>query len=292
VGLQPVLLRSGEGETIFDQPKRTIRVLADREEVALTWFRYEPGEEGPSPHVHKRHTDAFYVLEGELEVGLGPGVKRFEAMPGTLAAAPPNVVHTFRNASDAPTTFLNIHAPSMGFVEMLRAARDGGEEDAAQFDQFEPPADGGRGLSDAVLRAPGEGDSISLGQSKAIFKAEDSDVDGFFSLMETLIAPGFPGPVLHRHERMVDSFYVLDGRLSLQLGDQRAEAGPGDFALMPPTAAHTFANPGEEGVRVLNLMAPGGFEQYLKDVARAAVDHEADADLMAEIAARYDFVPA
>jgi hypothetical protein len=33
-----VLVRPGEGETVFDQPERTIRILADRDELALTWL--------------------------------------------------------------------------------------------------------------------------------------------------------------------------------------------------------------------------------------------------------------
>jgi quercetin dioxygenase-like cupin family protein len=292
MGSPPTLLRHGEGETIFDQSERTIRVLADREELTLSWFRYEAGEEGPSPHVHKRHADAFYVLEGQLEVGLGPRVERFTATPGTLAAAPPNVVHTFRNSSDSTTVFLNIHAPSMGFADMLRAARDGRDEDAAHFDQFDPPADGGRALTDAVFRGPGEGDSITLGASEAVFKAEGADADGLFSLTETVVGPAFPGPVPHRHRGTVDSFYVLDGGLSLRLGDRHAEAGRGDFALFPPGAVHTFANPGGESVRMLNLMAPAGVEQYLKEVARAASGGPPDPELMAEIASRYDFTPA
>jgi quercetin dioxygenase-like cupin family protein len=65
------LLQPGGGETIFDGPERTIRILADREELALTLFRFQAGQEGPEPHVRRRHTDAFYVLEGELELGLG-----------------------------------------------------------------------------------------------------------------------------------------------------------------------------------------------------------------------------
>jgi mannose-6-phosphate isomerase-like protein (cupin superfamily) len=266
-------------------------VLADRDELTLSWFRYEPGEEGPSPHIHKKHTDAFYVLEGALEVGLGPQVEPLTATAGTLAAAPPNVVHTFRNSSDATTVFLNIHAPSMGFAEMLRAARDGRDEDANRFDQFDPPPDGGRSLSDAVFRGPGEGDSIAIGPSAALFKAEGSDADGFFSLTESVLAPGFPGPVLHWHREMVDSFYVLEGRLSLRRGDDSFQAEPGAFALVPPRAIHTFANPGEEEARVLNLMAPGGFEQYLKEVARASSGGPLNAGLMAEIASRYDFTP-
>ena len=121
---QAVLLQSDEGETIFDRPERTIRILADRDELALTWFRYEPGQEGPEPHVHRRHTDAFYVLQGELELGLGPDVTRMTGAAGTLAAAPPNVVHTFRNASSATVVFLNIHAPNMGFTEAQNTFQD------------------------------------------------------------------------------------------------------------------------------------------------------------------------
>ncbi len=287
-----VFARRGEGETITDRPGRTIRILAEHNELTLTWFRLEPGEEGPDPHVHRRHTDAFYVLEGELEVGLGRDVRRVAAAPGTLAAAPPSVVHTFRNASAAATVFLNIHAPSMGFGDMLRASRDGGSADVAHFDQFEPPVDGGRPLSDAVFRGPGEGEAITFGGSSTLFKAEGSDPDGLFSLSEAVLAPGFPGPVPHRHRGLVNSFYMLQGTLSLRLGDEQVEAGPGDCALVPPGTVHTFANPGRESARMLNLMAPGGFEQYLKAVAAAASAGAPGTELTAELASRYGFIPA
>ena len=240
---------------IFDQPERTVRILADLDDLALTWFRYEPGEEGPAPHVHKRHTDAFYVLEGELELGLGPEVTRVTGMAGTLAAAPPNVVHTFRNASDATVVFLNIHAPNIGFSEMLRAARDGRDEEAEAFDQFEPPADGGRPLSDAAFRGPGEGETITMGESSAIVKAEGSDVDGFFSLAEVTLVPGSRGPVLHRDRALVAGFYVLDGTVALQFGDEQVGAGPDAFALVSAGNA-MFANPSAEDARVLNIIAP------------------------------------
>ena len=287
---RPLLLGPGEGETITDRPERTLRILADRDELTLTWFRYEPGEKGPDPHVHRRHTDAFYVLEGELEFGLGPDVQPVRGPAGTLAAAPPDVVHTFRNTSDATAVFLNVHAPSMGFGDMLRARRDGRKEDIERFDQFEPPPDGGRPFADAIVRGPGEGDSLAMGSSSAVFKAEGSDGDGTFSLSETMVGPGFPGPLPHRHRELVDSFYVLEGTLTVQLIDERVQAGPGSFALVPPGNVHTFANPTDRIVRMLNLMAPGGFEQYLKDAHAASA--VSDPAAMAEIASRYDFEPA
>src|ERR671934_3162706 len=93
-----VLLAPGEGETAVDRAERTLRILVETEQVIVTWFRYEPGEEGPEPHVHHHHTDAFYVLEGEVEVSLGPELETVRATPGSFAGAPPDVAHTFRNA--------------------------------------------------------------------------------------------------------------------------------------------------------------------------------------------------
>ena len=63
-GQRPLLVPPGEGEAVTDRPERTIRILGELEELIVSWFRYEPGEHGPDPHVHHHHNDAFYVLEG------------------------------------------------------------------------------------------------------------------------------------------------------------------------------------------------------------------------------------
>src|SRR2546430_12563528 len=112
---RPLLLAPGEGEVVTDRPERTLRILADLDDLIVTWFRYESGEEGPDPHVHHHHTDAFYVLEGELELRLGPERQTVRAPAGTFAAAPPNVVHTFPQARGATTPLLNPPAPSHRF---------------------------------------------------------------------------------------------------------------------------------------------------------------------------------
>lgn len=252
---RPALLQPGEGETIFDRPARTIRVLADREELALLWFRYEPGEEGPEPHVHRQHTDAFYVLEGELEFRLGPELERVTGTAGALAAAPPNVVHTFRNAGAATAVFLNVHAPNTGFVDMLRARRD--RRAVTEFDQFDPPADGGRPLSDAVFRGAGTGRWVALGGTNVVSKAEATETDGFFTFAETALAPGSRGSALHGNDA-VAAVYVVEGTVSVELGDERVDAGAGAFVLVPPGLAHTLANRTGETALVLELLAPGG----------------------------------
>jgi mannose-6-phosphate isomerase-like protein (cupin superfamily) len=286
--VEAVLRRPGEGETISDRAERNVRILLDHELADVTWTRYEPGERGPDPHIHRQHADAWYVLEGELTFGLGPGGEELRQAPaGSFVLVPAGVIHTFRNDGDATARFLNVHAPSMGFAESLRASRDGHE---FKWDSFDPPEDGGRAADDAVVRGPGEGEQILGGV--ALFKAEVGDGDGTLALTEITLPPGYPGPVLHRHARMLDSFYVLAGTLTIRLGEQEVEAGPGSFGAMPPRVVHSFANRSDEPVRALNLQAPGGFEQYLKELAAAAPPGALPSPAtMAEIASRYDFEP-
>jgi len=131
------------GEAITDRPGRRVTLLADTEELTLTDFEYGSGERGASPHVHSGHSDAFLVLEGELEITLESGP--ITAQAGTLVLIPRGVVHSFGNPSDAAVRFLNVHAPSYGFGDYLRGQNPG-------FDQHEPPPDGGLDPANVVVR--------------------------------------------------------------------------------------------------------------------------------------------
>jgi len=133
-----------EGETVTGKVERTIRILADLPELCLTWSRYAAGEEGPGPHIHKEHSDGFFILSGELNFGRGPEVERVKAPPGTFILAPPEVIHTFRNDGPDEATWINFHAPSKGFANFLR-------DNDFVWDSFDPPADGGRPLSEAIV---------------------------------------------------------------------------------------------------------------------------------------------
>src|SRR5919201_5100546 len=99
--VHPLLLEPGEGETTTNRPERTIRILCDFEQVIISWFRYEPGEKGPDPHIHRQHSDAVYVLGGDVEFGLGPEVERITGGPCTFFAAPPTVRPTLKKTNYA-----------------------------------------------------------------------------------------------------------------------------------------------------------------------------------------------
>ena len=84
-------------------------------------------------------------------------------------------------------------------------------------------------------------------------------------------------------------FYVLEGTLTLRLGDETVTAGPGTFACVPPGVVHTFSNPGDEPVRFLNFNTPAGWERYMRDLAEAARSGPLTPEAIGRVAARYDF---
>lgn len=284
-----MVLPAGEGETITNESSRFVQIKGSVDALALTDNRYGQGESGPESHVHREHSDCFYVLGGELTFELGAERESLRAPAGSFVMVPPGVVHTFRNEGPADADFLNLHAPSRGFADHLRSGGDG-----ADFDTFDPPADGGRPASDAIVRAAGEGETLELGPSTVTIKVSGDDSIGSVAVCENTIAAGFPGPIPHRHATMVDSFWVLAGTLTVLAGDEALDVGAGGFALVPPGARHTFSNPGDLPVRVLNVFAPGGFEGYLRDFAAVAAANPSalpDPETMARLAARYDFEP-
>ncbi len=130
------------GEAIGNRAEtRRATLLVDADELTVTEFFYGPGERGAKPHVHHLHSDAFFVLEGELTFSLGEPVR---GPAETLVVFPPNVVHGFDNDGAGSALFYNLHMPATGFGEYLRGRNP-------DFDQHDPPADGGADPSSAVL---------------------------------------------------------------------------------------------------------------------------------------------
>jgi mannose-6-phosphate isomerase-like protein (cupin superfamily) len=141
----PILLVPGEGEVVGDSEDRRVEILCDRDVLCTTWTRFGPGKDGANPHIHRHHTDLFYVLAGELTVGLGADRQETAVPAGSLVVAPPFVVHAFRNANPTEELrYLNFHAPGGGFADYLRGVTPG-------FDSEDPPADGGRPIKEALI---------------------------------------------------------------------------------------------------------------------------------------------
>jgi quercetin dioxygenase-like cupin family protein len=146
-------------------------------------------------------------------------------------------------------------------------------------------------VSGIVYRA-GEGERHAMGASEVVIKATGDDTGGAFFVAEVVLEAGFPGPPRHFHARLHETVYMLDGELTMTLGDKLAVLAPGGFASIPPGVVHTFRNDGARPARALNLNAPAGWEHYLRELAAATSAGGLTPALMAEIASRHDFHPA
>lgn len=109
-----------------------------------------------------------------------------------------------------------------------------------------------------VVVEPGQGHRVG----NVEFLARTADTP-YFNLGIVVLGPG-QGVERHVHEAEDDSFLVLDGTLSVTIGDDReVAAGAGTFVLIPDGTPHALANRGLEDVRILNVHAPGGFDRRI-----------------------------
>ncbi|MGQ0568189.1 MAG: cupin domain-containing protein, partial [Armatimonadota bacterium] len=74
----------------------------------------------------------------------------------------------------------------------------------------------------------------------------------------------------HIHLDEDEAFYVLEGRLSYQLGSRHAEASAGSLVFIPRGTVHAFSNIGPQPARLLFILAPAGFEHFFEEVGEIA----------------------
>jgi quercetin dioxygenase-like cupin family protein len=98
--------------------------------------------------------------------------------------------------------------------------------------------------------------------------AEGEDTGGRLTVYEILFPPD-SGPPLHVHEREDETFYVIEGSLSVRMGDEEFEAPTGSFVFQPRGFTHAFRS-SSEGARALLLVVPSGLESFFHALGRPA----------------------
>jgi quercetin dioxygenase-like cupin family protein len=117
--------------------------------------------------------------------------------------------------------------------------------------------------------AAAEGERIWFTNNLMTLKATSATTGGAYALMEAE-APAGSGPPLHVHHREDESFWVLEGVLTVWCGDDVFTAAPGSYVFLPREIPHTFAVEGDRSARILSMATPGGLEGYFVGVGRPA----------------------
>jgi mannose-6-phosphate isomerase-like protein (cupin superfamily) len=126
-----------------------------------------------------------------------------------------------------------------------------------------------------------------LGSIGVRFMIDGSEAGERFSLVEHPMSPRALAAPLHLHTREDEYSFVLQGRMGALLGEEVVEAGPGDLVFKPRNQWHTFWNAGDEPCRILEIIAPAGFEKFFEELVDMGGVADADPEKLAELSARY-----
>jgi mannose-6-phosphate isomerase-like protein (cupin superfamily) len=135
--------------------------------------------------------------------------------------------------------------------------------------------------------SPNDGAEGFLGSIGVRFMIDGAEAGERFSLVEHPMSPRALAAPLHLHTREDEYSFVLEGRMGALLGDEVVEAGPGDLVFKPRNQWHTFWNAGDEPCRILEIIAPAGFENFFRELSDMGGAINADPDELTALGERY-----
>src|SRR3954462_6813351 len=119
--------------------------------------------------------------------------------------------------------------------------------------------------SNPVIRKPSRGRTVAVVGDVYRFLATGEDTNGRYAMWEAILPPG-GGPPPHVHSREEKGFYILEGEITFQIGNERIVAKSGMFANMPVGTPHSFNNESGEPAKMLISVAPAGLERMFFEV--------------------------
>ena len=134
---------------------------------------------------------------------------------------------------------------------------------------------------------PGDGMKGFLGSIGVRFMVDGAESGGGFSLVEHAMSPRALAAPLHRHAHEDEYSFVLEGQVGALLGEHAVTAGPGTLIFKPRNQWHTFWNAGDEPAKLLEIIAPAGFEQFFRQVLDLGGILKADPHQLGELCAHY-----
>ena len=134
---------------------------------------------------------------------------------------------------------------------------------------------------------PDAGKSVDLGAIGARMMIWTEETGGDFSLVEHPMPPRALAAPIHKHSREDEYSFVIEGRMGGLLGDDVVEGGPGTLIHKPRDQWHTFWNAGDEPCRILEIIAPAGFEKFFDELVDMGGVANASPETLGELCQRY-----
>lgn len=148
----------------------------------------------------------------------------------------------------------------------------------------------GPGEASAVWRSSDAPHDLAGGGGSCDYLLTGDTSGGDLGLYRWNMGPRQGGPDPHIHKAISESFYVLDGTVTLHDGGRWREASVGDFVFVPPGGVHGFRNDTDAPASFLILFAPGAAREAYFEGLRHIADtgEKPSAEEMAEFFLAHD----
>ncbi len=117
----------------------------------------------------------------------------------------------------------------------------------------------------SIVLAPGLGRTNSVLDDSYTYKVVGKATGGNYALVEATLVGDGPPPHIHKTEE--EAFYIVDGELTVQVGEHTVHGTAGSFVLVPRGVVHTFKEAETPLAKVLVLNSPARFEQFFEEIA-------------------------
>lgn len=282
---QPYFLESGEGQRFLLGSFLATTIGRRQDTGSLMEGVVLTGAKNSVLPLHRHNTshEAIYVLEGSANLRLDD--KEYALECGDYASVPPGTLHSFTFTSHR-TRFLTWTFGDNGAA--MYAALGQPSETVVHSTRAEPvdwnkPLPGVDvefllNLASAITRgeksslAPasavpyvipaGEGERMMAGDTLFSFLTDQRQSGGKFLALMTDGPKGQRIPN-HLHERHTETFFCLNGCVSMTAGEDHVSLRPGDFLHVPARTPHTFQLTGNH-TRFIQFHAPGLNEPFFR----------------------------
>jgi quercetin dioxygenase-like cupin family protein len=138
-----------------------------------------------------------------------------------------------------------------------------------------------------TVRQPGEGDSGGLVPGLGvIWKLDTEHTNGMVSIVEHPFAVGTLVPP-HLHHREDEYSIVTEGQIGFRSGDREVVLGAGGYITKPRGEVHAMWNAGDTPARMIEVISPGGFEGFFREVSELVAAGPPSLEARLQIADRY-----
>jgi len=238
-------------------------------------------------HSHKKTHEALMMLTGRLDLWLDG--RKYCLAQGDFASIPPDVVHGYRMQSNR-ARFLSWHVGGDGgqvyavtgepasvyshlpgaavpvdsqkttLAESLIDVRFAGDL-PMQTPEGVPVSKPPEGVTPYVLES-GEGERMIAAESLFTFLAHQGNTAGSFIILTTQ-APKAERIPKHFHEKHTETFFCLEGRMTMWVKDEEVTLDAGDFLHAPPGTIHAYRLDAPY-TNFVGILTPGLFEPFFR----------------------------